>query len=1833
MGYSVLQKLRGNIEAIGIALRHEAGTALSRVNREVLMGYAGFGGIKTILYPDGPKEEWTRQGATDSDLDQHKDILALHGLLRQHFDDQQYKEIVASLKESVLSAFYTPAVVPAVLYQVLGEKGILPQRIYEPSAGAGIFITEAFHAFPELKEVKAVEKDLLTSRILNTLLSDSPVPAQVMAKGFEESNHNENGNYDLVVSNIPFGNYSVYDPSYPDKSISGKIHNYFFAKGLDKLAHGGLMAFVTTSAFLNTPSNEKVREYLFKRADFVSLTIMPDNLMTDTGNTQAPTHLLIVQKNTSKKEISKDEYLLIETEQRKAEDGSYNINRYVAAHENHIAVGDNIKDGKDQYGKPSREYRQDGTIAGIAEKLKHNLETDFDERFNVSAFQRISFINETAAVEKKQFEYLPMPPSQAQEAASLQLGLFDAMPAATVSRALDYISEGDAKMVQRGTARMISTISTTDRPSHESLVLLTAQSHQKGRYLYKLYANVNDIALPAGWCNADQLDVELKELSNSLRQFDHQYIYSGDGDFKKMFALEKDAQVLVYGLKPFYKEGMLFQLNGKIGLLEHLDENLDRGIFSEFPQQGRSSFYQDYIGLRNHYLALDGALENPKEKWEQMNRLYEHFVLSFGQLNTPQNAALIRKDAAFGPTILGSLERKSNNAFIKADVLLGTLEKKPQVFHTDHPLEALARSLNDTGKVSTGFIAAALEKDEDHVVAALQGHIYLDPVSGGWLTADHYLSGNVIEKLKAASRAAANSPDNPYLQESLEAIRSVQPERIPFALLDFNFGERWIPADYYSRYASEVFELSTQVIYFSSMDTYKVKAERNNVKLSQEYAIRPKSGKNMYGENLMEHALENTAPLFTYEVKSGEESRRYPDSEATQLAHQKIERLRQGFNEWLQQLPVEEKLKLETLYNETFNCYRLREYDGSHQQFPGFDRKNLGIENPYRSQYNAVWRIVQNRGALIDHEVGLGKTLTMILAAQEMKRLGICQKPMILALKANVDQIRDTYQLAYPGARIIAPNPEDFSPANRVRLFHEIRNNKFDCVIITHDQFAKIPQSREVQQKIFTIELENVERDMETARSLTGETSKQMLKGLEIRKKNLANSLKSVAKLIEEKKDDGIDFVKMGIDHLFVDESHKFKNLTFTTRHNRVAGLGNVEGSQKALNLLFAVRTLQHKFDSDICATFLSGTPISNSLTELYLIFKYLRPREMERQGISNFDGWAAVFAKKTTDFEFSVTNEIIAKERFRHFIKVPELALFYNEITDYKTALHIKLDKPEVDETLVNIAPTSDQQQFIKRLMEFARTGNAELIGRPPLSKTEDLARMLIATNMAKKMALDMRLIKESYADHPNSKVNVCARQVAKVYHESSPNKGTQLVFCDIGTPNTDGFNIYDALKEKLVRDFRVPAHEISFIHDSAWANPRLKPGMFRKMNEGKIRVLFGSTEKAGTGLNVQRRMVAMHHLDIPWKPSELEQRNGRGARQGNIVAKNHYGNKVRNYIYATEQSLDNYKFNLLKNKQLFISQMKNNNLNVRSIDEGSLDEKSGMNFAEYIAILSGDTTLLEKAKLDKQIAVLENLKKAHFKAVFSDKWNLQNMEERSEKIASQLVQLKADQEHYHQQLVHGKDGTKANPIRLEGISSVDAATIGKRIIYLQQQQLSSYEPLRIGSLYGYDLFVRHNRELFSAQPGNTFYASRNETGIRYTYNDGHPNSDNPKLAARYFLNSIDQVDNLLERHIREFARLEKDIKMLQRVVEKPFEKEKELAELKLKAENLEREISLNIQKSQMKQNGDVNEVEERITETKIIKLAPENDGKSFSMIQPQESGAKMNKKKKMRM
>ncbi|WP_455708991.1 helicase-related protein [Flavobacterium johnsoniae] len=1021
-------------------------------------------------------------------------------------------------------------------------------------------------------------------------------------------------------------------------------------------------------------------------------------------------------------------------------------------------------------------------------------------------------------------------------------------------------------------------------------------------------------------------------------------------------------------IQSFYRKDCLVTYKGYVGYLKVLDREEQKAEFEPLPLPSVQKMRAEcYIQIRDAYLELyqkeaEHQTEHTPER-ETFNRLYDSFVKRYGNLNSAENIQLIKTDSAGNE--IPYLERVVGGVVHKSDIFHHPVSFSVNTLTANNPDEALASSLNKYGTVDLEYMSQISGLSVDNLKENLQRRIFYNPLEEVYEISERWISGNVVEKAQAINSYLEQNPLDLQARDSLAALQQAFPRRIEFEELDFNLGERWIPTGIYNHFASHLFDTDVRIHYTENTDDFSINCDSKNIRITEKYAIKSQS-RTYDGIALLKHGLVNTTPDITKKVMHGDQEIKVRDMEAIQMANTKIDEIRKAFSEWLFAQNDEFKKRLTDKYNDTFNCFVRPQYDGSHQDFPGLDRKALGIEDLYSSQKDAVWMIKLNGGAICDHEVGAGKTLIMCTAAQEMKRLGLTHKPMIIGLKANVHEIAETYRKAYPHAKILYPGKEDFTPQKRLRIFGEIKNNNWDCIILTHDQFGMIPQSPEMQKEILQAELDSVEENLEALQSQGKEISRAMLKGVIIRKQNLEVKLKTLQHDIENRKDDVVDFKMMGIDHLLVDESHRFKNLMFNTRHDRVAGLGNMQGSQKALNLLFAIRTIQERSGKDLGATFLSGTTISNSLTELYLLFKYLRPQALEKQGINCFDAWAAIYARKTTDYEFSVANNIVQKERFRYFIKVPELAQFYTEITDYRTAKDIGIDRPQKNEILHNIPPTPQQEIFIQKLMEFAKTGDATLLGRSKLSASEEKAKMLIATDYARKMSLDMRMISQKYDDHPDSKASHCAVKLAEYYSRFNAQKGTQFVFSDLGTYKPIEWNVYSEIKRKLVEDHGIPAHEIRFIQEAK--TDKMRKEFISAMNEGKIRILFGSTDMLGTGVNAQKRAVAVHHLDTPWRPSDLAQRDGRAIRKGNEIAKFFADNKVDVIIYAVEKSLDSYKFNLLHNKQLFIDQLKNNSLGKRTIDEGGMDEKSGMNFSEYVAILSGNTDLLEKAKLEKR-------------------------------------------------------------------------------------------------------------------------------------------------------------------------------------------------------------------------------------------------------------------------
>ena len=718
------------------------------------------------------------------------------------------------------------------------------------------------------------------------------------------------------------------------------------------------------------------------------------------------------------------------------------------------------------------------------------------------------------------------------------------------------------------------------------------------------------------------------------------------------------------------RDGSIVVQKGQVGFLSDLKRHPTFNPM-DLPY-AQLSRLKAYIEIRECYHRLyDYEAENhaeDKEDRSRLNHLYDDYVARWGYFNQKANTDIIKMDAT-GVEML-FLERSENGKYVKADIF-----DHPTVFSITEltvaadPMEALGASLNKYGTVELDYMSSLLpDMEESDIISSLEGRIYYNPEENAYEVADKFISGNVIEKAERIESWLLDHPDHEEAKQSLAALRAATPTPIPFADLDFNLGERWIPAKVYGRFASEFFGTDIGVSYHSNMDEYSIVCDRKNANIWHKYAVQGEF-RRYDGINLLKHALHNTIPDInkskevTDKVTGETKTIKVRDGHAIQMANAKIEEIRQGFVDWLGRTPDTFKQQLSDRYNRLFNCFVRPNFDGTHQTFPDLDLRRLGIADLYKSQKDAVWMLKTNGGGICDHEVGAGKTLIMCTAAYEMKRLGLSNKPMIIGLKANVFDIADTFRKAYPNAKVLYPGKNDFNKQNRQRIFNDIKNNDWDCIILTHEQFGMIPQALEIQEAIMQKELDSVEENLEVLRQQGRDISRGMLKGLEKRKQTLEAKLQNIQDSIAERKDDAVDFKMMGIDHLFVDESHQFKNLMFNTRHDRVSGLGNPDGSQRALNMLFAIRTIQERSGKDLGATFLSGTTISNSLTELYLLFKYLRPQALEKQGINSFDAWAAVFAKKSTDYEFSITNDIIQKERFRTFIKVPELAAFYAEV------------------------------------------------------------------------------------------------------------------------------------------------------------------------------------------------------------------------------------------------------------------------------------------------------------------------------------------------------------------------------------------------------------------------------------------------------------------------------------------------------------------------------------------------------------------------------------------
>lgn len=1974
MAFNRKAHLRDNIEAIRTAF------LLDREKRkptpqeiDVLRRYVGFGALKCILNPVQTVEDalsWT-----PSDMELFQGVVELHQVIRKNTEsEKEYKKYMNGIKNSILTAFYTPSAVVETIADTLRENGVTPDRFLDPCSGMGEFIS-AFKATSEENEMEVVgfEKDLMTGKILQHLYPKE----KINVEAFETIDPYYNGRFDVVSSNIPFGDVAAFDPEFVSskntlkRETARNIHNYFFAKGLDALREGGILAFITSQAVMNTPSNAGVRRYLMENANLVSAIRLPNNLFTEHAGTSVGSDLIVLQKNSHKEgKLTAPEELFLNAIRQ---NGNIPTNEYMKQTASVICT--ESKADKDQYGKPGMVYLHNGGIDGIAGDLKRMLKADLhvnldkqlydsfrtnkrpemthkevqevashseerkveteanalspesvQEEVLQKALEKLNDSSDTPKVSQQSIKATPeegsilekpvnapvkagmlFPEKEEENAVPDNVGAEQNQPVenkmnevraslfpdgpvpnepvfsesasnesvtnepvqervggqevptpnsgAPVLSLYDLFGMDQEERSQIKSQRGKKSKKTERKPAEKNLFLPSngpavnkpdatgvTEAKPATPELMTLQKDENESTVqtvlsqdsPSGTVHPDN-NLEVHDTVNPVTRDTNEpvappqhdtEVWSTEGDMQRsgveqdLFSQSsekgtvhilpdeqprtgkprerkvnngkdifkesdikkgrsrKNGRPLTGTYQSHYKEGDLIADGDEIGYLSGTSAySAQFHPLDLSPGQRRKASI--YIEMRDTYCHLydnEARTQKPNPALREMlNVLYDNFRSEYGEINGSGNSGLIRMDR-HGAEIL-ALERFVEGNAVKADIFDHPVAICDyELSHTDDVNEAMAASLNRHGRFDIDYISSLTDLGKEDILKGLEGRIYYNPLIRDYEITEKFLSGNVVSKADMVEELLQADPDNKEIRDALDALRKAVPEPIPFSDLDFNLGERWIPTNIYSEYVSWLFDSKTTINYLSSGDEYVIKTEsRRNAQIRQRFAVKAHSGRVFDGINLLRHALHNTSPNIMKEEGIGDDKVKVKDIEAIQLANSKIDEIREGFCDWLQAQSPEFKDRMADMYNRKFNNTCRPVYDGSHLNFPGLDLKGLDIPDLYPSQKDAVWMQIVNGGGIIGHEVGGGKTLIMCCAAYEMKRLKLINKPILTGLKANIHDIAETFCIAYPHARVLYPGKEDFTPEKRVRFLNEMKNNEWDAIVLTHEQFGKIPQSLEIQEEILNQELDDIERNLQVIDQQGGDVSNDMRRGVEKRKANLEARLKEVVHDIELRTDDVVDFQRMGIDHLFVDESHRFKNLTFTTRHERVAGLGNPQGSQRALNMLFALRTIQERSGRDLGASFYSGTVISNSLTELYLLFKYLIPGKLEEMGLGTFDAWAAVFAEKSIDYEYSVTNEIKPKERFRSFIKIPELALMLTAFSDFRTAEEIGIDRPEKNVIFHDIPPTPDQKEFTKKLMIFAKERDVSVLGlgKDFLTEKEEKAIMLLATDYARKMSLDMRILDfDQFDDHPDNKVNHCAAKIAEYYHRYEEHKGTQFVFSDLGTYKPGEWTPCSELKTILEDKYDIPGNEIRFIQEVKTTDHR--KDIFDAMNAGEIRVLIGSTETLGTGVNAQKRCVAIHHLDCPWRPSDLDQRDGRGVRTGNWVAKLHADNKVDVLIYAVQRTLDSYKFNLLHHKQTIISQIMRNTCGSRRIDEGGMDDEGGMNYNEYVAILSGDTRLLDKAKLEKKAVVLESEKKVFNRSVNEAQVKLRDSLSKVERYEERIDALRNDWSKFTSVVQMNDEGYHKNPVLLNGLESSNPKIVGEKLNEIDKKAETGGEYQQIGTLYGFNLMVKteaSRKDGFDYKHNRFFVEGSGDT--YYTYNNGNMATD-PITAARNFINAIEKIPGLIDGENEKKQEIEKDIPLFRGMAGAVWGKADKLMEIKDELKKLDADL-----------------------------------------------------------
>ena len=1121
-----------------------------------------------------------------------------------------------------------------------------------------------------------------------------------------------------------------------------------------------------------------------------------------------------------------------------------------------------------------------------------------------------------------------------------------------------------------------------------------------------------------------------------------------------------------------------------------------------------------------------------KATQERLNAAYDAFTAKYGLLNDRKNGRLFEQDSSY--YLLCSLENLDEQGKLKSKAAMftkRTIRPERTVTSVDTPSEALAVSIGEHGKVDLPYMAELLGTPGEYgrITTELSGVIFKDPAAdptdpeAGWQMADEYLSGDVRAKLRMAQFAAET---NPEFSVNVEALTKAQPRELEASEIDVRLGATWLDPDIIQKFMTETFQIpyylrhAVKVRYSPYTAEWRVEGKtatgRSDIISSETYGT---SRANAY--KILEETL-NLKDVRIYDTIEDAEGKpkRVLNKRETMLAQQKQQVIKDAFANWVWQDP-QRRIALVKQYNELFNSTRPREYDGSHIHFVGMNPEITLREH----QRNAIAHVLYGGNTLLAHEVGAGKTYEMAASAMEAKRLGLCQKSLFVVPNHLTEQWASEFLNLYPNAKLLVARRKDFETANRKKFCARIATGDYDAVIIGHSQFERIPLSFERQERIIQEQIYETLAAINELKVHAGENFS--IKQMEKTRKTLETKLEKLR--ADSRKDDVITFEQLGVDRLFVDESHFYKNLFLTTKMRNVAGLSTSE-AQKSSDMFGKCRYLD-EITGGRGVVFATGTPVSNSMTELYTVMRYLQYSTLQQKKLTHFDCWASTFGETTTAIELAPEGTgYRARTRFAKFFNLPELMSMFKEVADIKTSDQLHLPVPEAKFETVVAKPSEIQKEMVQELSKRAADIHSGIVDA-------SVDNMLCVTNDGRKIGLDVRLMNPMLPDDPNSKLNVCVQNVLKIWEEGKDQKLTQLLFCDLSTPKNDGnFNVYDDIRKKLVAA-GVPENEIEFIHNAD--TEAKKAALFSKVRSGDVRVLLGSTAKMGAGTNVQQRLVAVHHLDVGWKPSDMTQRNGRIIRQGNM------NKEVKVFNYVTEGTFDSYLFQTLENKQRFISQIMTSKSPVRSCDD--VDEQA-LSYAEIKALCAGNPLIKEKMDLDVQVAKLKVLKADHQ----SQKFRLQDklltkfpadIQETNAYIAG--VKADAQLATAHPQVQEGFCG-----MTIKGVTYDEKKTAGERLV-LACSELPNAEEKVIGSYRGFELSLRfdtYRSEYQAILKGQRRYPVALGT-------DPLGNIIRLDNSLNNFLERINSAEN-------ELATLHQQQAAAQIEVEKPFPQEEELAE-----------------------------------------------------------------------